>query len=315
MDRHEEAAEDSMDVFADAGSHDQMSDEAGAMDNLPSCCTVLTCNDPTNFGREQTFYIVGTAHVSTQSCEDVKRVIRLVKPEVVFLELCVERRGILTMTKQEVQAPPGELFNLWRAGKVPLLFVAYSWMLSQVADALGVTPGEEFRVALLEAQQVGAKVVLGDRPVRVTLARTWGALSRWNKIRFIWALLTTGFCVSDDLKAEVEAMKESDVLTQAMKDLAEEFPELMRPLIQERDEYMVFVLRTLASRASRVVAVVGAGHLSGMREKWNADIDFEEISRMPAMPQKSSSWTWRRVALISISGVALTAFVTMRWRR
>ena len=53
----------------------------------------------------------------------------------------------------QVQAP-GELFKLWRAGKVPLLFVAYSWMLSQVADALGVQPGEEFRVALLEAQKV-----------------------------------------------------------------------------------------------------------------------------------------------------------------
>ncbi|CAL8462238.1 g1769 [Coccomyxa elongata] len=314
MDVHEEGSEDSMDVDAFTGSHDQIGDEAGAINSLPSCCTVLTCNDPINFGREQTFYLVGTAHVSTESCEDVKRVIRLVKPEVVFLELCVERRGILTMTKQEVLAP-GELFKLWRAGKVPLLFVAYSWMLSQVADALGVTPGEEFRVALLEAQQVGAKVVLGDRPVRVTLARTWGALSRWNKIRFIWALLTTGFCVSDDLKAEVEAMKESDALTQSMKDLAEEFPELLRPLIQERDEYMVFVLRTLAARASRVVAVVGAGHLPGMREKWNAEIDFEEISRMPAVPQKNSSWTWRRVALVSISGVALTAFVTMRWRR
>lgn len=53
----------------------------------------------------------------------------------------------------QVQAP-GELFKLWRAGKVPLLFVAYSWMLSQVGDALGVQPGEEFRIALLEAQQV-----------------------------------------------------------------------------------------------------------------------------------------------------------------
>lgn len=55
------------------------------MDSLPSCCTVLTCNDPQDFGREQTFYLVGTAHVSTQSCEDVKRVIRLVKPEVLEL--------------------------------------------------------------------------------------------------------------------------------------------------------------------------------------------------------------------------------------
>lgn len=42
--------------------------------------------------------------------------------------------------------------------------------------------------------------------------------------------------------------QESDALTQAMKDLAEEFPDLMRPLIEERDEYMVFLLRALASR-------------------------------------------------------------------
>ncbi|EIE24219.1 TraB-domain-containing protein [Coccomyxa subellipsoidea C-169] len=292
-DPSEESAD--VDVFGEPQDIVQRPSELDPMDSLPSCCTVLTCSDPQDFGREQTFYLVGTAHV-------------------VFLELCVERRSTLTMTKEEVLAP-GELFKLWRAGKVPLLFVAYSWMLSQVADALGVLPGEEFRAALLEAQQVGAKVVLGDRPVRVTLARTWSALSRWSKVRFIWGLLTTGFCVSDDLKAEVEKMKEADVLTQAMKDLAEEFPELMRPLIQERDEYMVFLLRALASRASKVVAVVGAGHLPGMRERWNAEIDFEEISRMPAAPQKSSNWPWRRMALLGISGVAVTAVVTLRRRR
>ena len=49
----------------------------------------------------------------------------------------------------------GELIKLWREGKVPLLMVAYSWMLGQVGDALGVQPGEEFRVALVEAQKVG----------------------------------------------------------------------------------------------------------------------------------------------------------------
>lgn len=74
-------------------------------------------------------------------------------------------------------------------------------------------PAQEMALIALSLPKVGAKVVLGDRPVRVTLARTWAALSRWNKIRFIWALLTTGFCVSDDLKAEVEAMKARIPLT------------------------------------------------------------------------------------------------------
>ena len=43
-------------------------------------------------------------------------------------------------------------------------------------------------------------------------------------------------------------VQDSDVLTEALKEFAEEFPQLMRPLIEERDEYMVFLLRTLATR-------------------------------------------------------------------
>ena len=54
-----------------------------ASTSLPSSCTVLTCTDPNNpFGGDQSFYIVGTAHVSTESCEDVRKVIQEVKPEV-----------------------------------------------------------------------------------------------------------------------------------------------------------------------------------------------------------------------------------------
>ena len=45
-------------------------------------------------------------------------------------------------------------------------------------------------------------------------------------------------------------LQDSDVLTEALKEFAEDFPELMRPLIEERDEYMVFLLRTLATRCS-----------------------------------------------------------------
>ncbi len=43
-------------------------------------------------------------------------------------------------------------------------------------------------------------------------------------------------------------VQNTDVLTEALKEFATEFPQLMRPLIQERDEYMVFLLRTLALR-------------------------------------------------------------------
>ena len=41
------------------------------------------------------------------------------------------------------------------------------------------------------ATEVGAEVVLGDRAVRLTLARTWAALSTWERFRFMWQLLYT----------------------------------------------------------------------------------------------------------------------------
>lgn len=56
--------------------------------------------------------------------------------------------------------------------------------------------------------QVGAKVMLGDRPVRVTLARCWAALSRWARVRFIGSLMWGGLTMGGaDLKAQVEQMK------------------------------------------------------------------------------------------------------------
>ena len=57
---------------------------------------------------------------------------------------------------------------------------------------LDVMPGEEFRVALREAHALGAHVVLGDRPLTITLARVWHALSLWEKLKLTGTLLWTG---------------------------------------------------------------------------------------------------------------------------
>ena len=94
-----------------------------------------------------------------------------------------------------------------------------------------------------------------------------------------------------------------------MLELAKEFPSLTVPLITERDQYMVSVLRTLAADSARVVAVVGAGHLAGIRDHWEADIDIQEIQRLPA---KRRSW---RPYILAFSGLTVATVVVFRWRR
>lgn len=44
----------------------------------------------------------------------------------------------------------------------------------------------------------------------------------------------------------------------------------------------VYIMRhKLAPMARSVVVVVGAGHLQGIREKWESEVDFDEIMRVP----------------------------------
>lgn len=278
---------------------------------LPKLTSLLKMHQPGNpLGSEQKFWLLGTAHVSARSSQDVRRLVRAVKPQVVMIELCPARRGILTVQKLKVPTA-GEMVAQVRQGQATVFQVAYAWLLARLAEHLEVMPGEEFRVALQEAQACGARICFGDRPVQVTLARVWAALGLWSRIRLLWSVIGTGVFLpdADEMRNMVEGLKEADVMTEAFKELGREFPQIMAPLIYERDQYMVAVMRQLASSASRVVAVVGAGHLEGIRSNWEADINVEEISQLPP-PRRSV-----RSYLLLASGLALSAVVVVRWRR
>lgn len=70
-----------------------------------------------------------------------------------------------------------------------------------------------------------------------------------------------------------------------------------------------FVTLWIFHSASRVVAVVGAGHLPGIRANWESDIDVVAISEMPP-PRRSA-----RPYLLAASGLALSAVVLIKWRQ
>ena len=57
---------------------------------------------------------------------------------------------------------------------------------------MGAAPGEEFRAAARAADRVGAQVVLGDRPIEVTLGRAWEALPGGKRGRLVSELLRAG---------------------------------------------------------------------------------------------------------------------------
>ncbi|CAN1226297.1 Uncharacterized protein MJ1365 [Linum grandiflorum] len=220
----------------------ELKEEVSSRIEIPeelSRAVVLTCQSTAESG-SCNVYLVGTSHVSEESCREVEAVIRFLKPEAVFLELCSDRKSLLT--RQDLKVPTFREMLEKLKKKHNAFGILYSWFLAKIASKLEVFPGSEFRVASEEAKACGAKVILGDRPV------------------------------------QLKEMEDVDMLTLAIREMSKAYPTLMETLVHERDQYMASMLHKAASEHSLVVAVVGRGHLPGIKKHWQQPVSVSDVS-------------------------------------
>jgi pheromone shutdown-related protein TraB len=133
--------------------------------------------------------------------------------------------------------------------------------------------------AIAKAEATGAKIVLADREIRVTLLRTWRMMRFWTRLKFLSEMILSLFITEDITEEDIEKLKEHDVLDMALKAVGEKLPEVKTTLIDERDQYLAYMISHAGGR--KIVAVVGAGHVSGIQQSFGRDIDLEAISRIP----------------------------------
>nr|SVE79662.1 EOG090X0AQH [Daphnia magna] len=268
---------------------------------LPETVTQLTSKDGVKV------YLVGTAHFSQESQEDVAKTILMMRPRVVVVELCVSRLNILRFDEQTILEEAKNL-NMEKVrstikqygavqGALYLLFLSTSAHLTR---QLGMAPGGEFRRAYHEARNVhGCRIHLGDRPIHVTLHRALAALSLWQKAKLVWHLLLNRGPISAE---EVERCKQKDLLEEMLEEMTGEFPPLSRVFVQERDLCLAHSMQLAAADAASearsngqlnepptVVGVVGIGHVAGISRYFEkvSESDVKKVMSIP--PQTMAS--------------------------
>jgi pheromone shutdown-related protein TraB len=258
-------------------------------------------------GRE--FILVGTAHVSRESAELVRRVIEQESPDCVCVELDEQRHAaLLHQTRWESL----DLRQIVRARQLPavvvqLLLAAYQRRLGR---KLGAMPGAELLQAVEVARERGIPFVLADRPVRATMLRAWRSLSFWRKNELLAAILAAMFSKEEISEEELRRLRQQDVLSEVLRELAEAFPTLSRVLIGERDLYLARKIRE--APGARVVAVIGAGHVEGVRRALTGEPpELPELRELEAVPPASSAWKWAGWA---IPLVVLGGLVAIGWK-
>ncbi len=240
-------------------------------------------------------FLIGTAHISQSSVDEVKTVINQVKPDTVCIELCSSRYQAML---EKDQWKNMDIFKVIREGKSFLLFanLIMTAFQKRLGSKIGVKPGSEMFEAANVAEKLGSELVLADRDVKITLQRTWRGMGFWGKMKVLGQLLTSLFIREEISKEEIEKLKESDALSEAMKMLAEQSPEMKRILIDERDQYMAEKIRQ--SMGKLIVAVVGAGHVKGLTAELDNKHNLADLESVPPTGKAVAWLKWGIPALI-----------------
>jgi pheromone shutdown-related protein TraB len=253
--------------------------------------------------------LLGTAHVSRISVEQVEQLIGSGDYDAVAVELCRSRYAALMDPKSLAQM---DLFSVIRQRRVYMVVanLALAAYQQRLADQFGIEPGAEQRAAVRLARERGLPVLLIDREIGITLRRISASLSWWKRYSLFVGLLAALLTTDEVTEDEVERLKEGDVLETAFAEFAQDRQDLYAPLIDERDRYMAAKIRLEAERngVKRVLVVVGVGHLKGIARALNAGCDDCQ-ARLTALEQvpKPSRWPsvlpWLLLLLI-IGGLA-----------
>ncbi len=257
-----------------------------------------------------TFTLLGTAHVSRASAEEVKALIRSGEFDAVAVELCDSRYLSLTNPQALEQM---DLFKVLRDGRGGMVAasLALGAYQQRLAEQFGIEPGAEMKTAAAEAKAAGAPLMLVDRDIGVTMKRLYRNIPWWQRFTLISGLFAGLFSREKVTEEDIERLKQGDILESTFAEFAQSSTRLYQPLIAERDRYMACrLLQETADKAHHnVLVVIGAGHLKGLAdalEHPTADPASEQadLSQMPPPSPWPKRIAWL-VVLLVLSGFAI----------
>lgn len=236
--------------------------------------------------------LVGTAHVSPQSVEEVKRAVAEFNPQVVAVELDAMRLEALEDRHRWENTP---FHKILRSDKLWLFLtqILLSSYQRRLGAEYGAMPGAEMLAAVEAARGAQREILLADRDVGITMKRAYRLMRFREKMRLSWELMKglVGGEEDGEKPVDLQDLMKEDVLTSLMTELGRMAPSVKRVVIDERDTYLAARIQSPLAEGKRVVAVVGAGHLPGIRERLARPAPVSDLKPFEVIPEKRVNLT------------------------
>jgi pheromone shutdown protein TraB len=289
--------------------------------------------------------LLGTAHVSRASVAAVEMELEAEQWDVVAIELCASRFRSFDDPNALQHL---DLFQVIRTGKAPMVtaMLAMGAFQQRIAEQFGIEPGAEMRAAIDGARARDFKLELIDREVGTTLRRIYKNVPWWRRF-YLFSGLIASVVVNEEIEEEeIEKLKEGDILETTFAQFSESAAEIYLPLITERDEFMAAHLLNEAKgmpglepgpeqgpgqesgqvneqnagvKGKKILAVVGAGHLKGLKQYLkdgieNPDATITRLNEIPTGKSWLSKLPWLIVALVFVGfGIGFSRSPELGW--
>ncbi len=245
--------------------------------------------------------IIGTAHVSEESVNEVKDAIYEQQPDVVAIELDMGR--YTKLKKQMMGIEEDETISVTqiiKENKVSLFLTTtlLSYFQSKIGADVDVKPGAEMVGAIEASQDLGIPIALIDREIGTTLQRALNKMGFIEKAKFLFGLLASALGFGDDEEEiDIEDLKNPENIDELMEMFKDEAPSVHEVLVHERDAYLAGKIMQIPQ--DHVIAVVGAGHKPGIEKYLDNPETMPNLRDLEIIDDKKGI-PWVKIILASI---------------
>ena len=193
--------------------------------------------------------LIGVGHVFDIGRE-IENIILSRKPGVVGVELDPARYRALTSREPKKD--------------VPFVYRMLAVFQQAIAKKYGVSVGSEMLAAIDTAKKLGIGIAFIDMDSGYVFSKIWNGMGFSEKIKLLFSGAAGLFVRKEMVDKEIEKF-ETDY-NHYMEIFGSEFPILKKTLIDERNTYMAEKIRELSKKYEKIAAVVGDGHIEGMKK-------------------------------------------------
>ncbi|MBN2049347.1 MAG: TraB/GumN family protein [Spirochaetales bacterium] len=250
--------------------------------------------------------LLGTAHVSRESVEQVERLIEEERPDRVCVEIDAARYKTITEGQQWENLKIDQILKRGQ-GFLLLANLVLSSFQRRIGAGFGIVPGDEMKKAVEAADRLSIPYTFADREVQVTLRRAWARAGFFQKNKMLAVLFSSIFSKEKLPEEEIEALKKKSALQDMMEELAEFLPSVKEVLIDERDRYLAS--KIFQTKEKKVLVVIGAGHAGGIVQwlhRFEKGEAGTELSDLETVPKKGN---WKKILPWIIPAAVVTLLV------